>query len=94
MLLQLITGKQPTDEDVAERGLARWVGASSAGSIIDDRMEYGPYLNQILGAIKLGLLCTSRVPADRPTMAEVVHLLENLDDFAKGFANADGSTQG
>lgn len=90
LLLQLITGKQPTDEDVAERGLARWVGANSASSIVDPRMEVGDKMNEVLGAIKLGLLCTARVAADRPSMAEAVHLLENLENFAKGISEMKG----
>ncbi|CAI7864319.1 unnamed protein product [Closterium sp. NIES-53] len=85
MLLQLITGKQPTDEDVAERGLARWAEANGAAAIVDPRMELEPgEIDQILGAVKLGLLCTARVASDRPSMPEIVHLLENLEDFAKG----------
>eukprot|EP00475_Leptophrys_vorax_P016124 TRINITY_DN2254_c0_g1_i1.p1 TRINITY_DN2254_c0_g1~~TRINITY_DN2254_c0_g1_i1.p1 ORF type:complete len:1222 (-),score=82.42 TRINITY_DN2254_c0_g1_i1:381-4046(-) len=85
MLLQLITGKQPTDEDVAERGLARWAEANGAAAIVDERMELAEgEIDQILGAVKLGLLCTARVAADRPSMPEIVHLLENLEDFAKG----------
>ena len=94
LLLQLITGKQPTDEDVAERGLARWVGANSSVAVIDPRMSVrGEQMDEVLGAIKLGLLCTSRVAADRPSMAEVVHVLENLEDFAKGISSAAAESE-
>eukprot|EP00850_Spirogloea_muscicola_P023980 SM000416S15663 [mRNA] locus=s416:20535:28850:+ [translate_table: standard] len=33
----------------------------------------------ILGVIKVGLLCTATEPSSRPTMAETLHLLENKD---------------
>jgi len=35
----------------------------------------------VRGAIKLGVLCTSKVPVDRPNMNEVYHLLNHLEDL-------------
>lgn len=83
-MLQLVTGRSPTDADVAERGLSRWIGTSAAAAVVDPQMEVGDKMDQVLGAIKLGLLCISRIPCDRPTMREVVHVLDNLEDFASG----------
>lgn len=102
ILLQLISGKSPVDDEISERGLARWVAANESEHVVDPSMEFAPTtspdgtgetsgMTEILGAIKLGLVCTSRVPADRPSMAEVVHLLENLEDFARGMCEAETS---
>eukprot|EP00270_Netrium_digitus_P021530 TRINITY_DN9240_c0_g1_i1.p1 TRINITY_DN9240_c0_g1~~TRINITY_DN9240_c0_g1_i1.p1 ORF type:complete len:287 (-),score=65.58 TRINITY_DN9240_c0_g1_i1:110-841(-) len=85
LLLQLLTGRQPTDEEVSERGLSRWVGSNTPLEICDQRMQVeSNKMGEVIGAVKLGLLCTNRLPAERPTMAEVVHVLENLEELAKG----------
>ena len=52
-------------------------------SAVDSRLEVvGDRVFEVLGALKLGLMCTSRSPKHRPSMADVVHLLENLSWFA------------
>ncbi|CAI5977433.1 unnamed protein product [Closterium sp. NIES-65] len=85
LVLQVITGKLPTDEEFAERGLARWVGANSIANIVDRRIDdREEYMDEMKGVVTLGLRCTSRVAADRPSMAEALELLEELSAFAEG----------
>ncbi|CAI5481172.1 unnamed protein product [Closterium sp. Yama58-4] len=85
LVLQVITGKLPTDEEFAERGLARWVGANSIANIVDRRIDdRDEYMDEMKGVVTLGLRCTSRVAADRPSMAEALELLEELSTFAEG----------
>ncbi|CAI5485958.1 unnamed protein product [Closterium sp. Naga37s-1] len=85
LVLQVITGKLPTDSDVAERGLARWVGMHTVASFVDDRIDDALlYEDEIMGVVTLALQCTQTVPADRPSMPEALEVLENLHDFAKG----------
>ncbi|CAI5472486.1 unnamed protein product [Closterium sp. Yama58-4] len=85
LVLQVITGKLPTDSDVAERGLARWVGMHTVASFVDERIDDALlYEDEIMGVVTLALQCTQTVPADRPSMPEALEVLENLHDFAKG----------
>ncbi|CAI7912391.1 unnamed protein product [Closterium sp. NIES-53] len=89
LVLQVITGKLPTDEVFAERGLARWVGANSIANIVDRRIDdRDEYMDEMKGVATLGLRCTSRVAADRPSMAEALELLEELSAFAEGISGA------
>lgn len=86
-MLQVITGRKPTDPQVAERGLGRWAGMQSVEDAVDPRMDVREEeWSSIRGAVKLGIVCTAKVAVDRPTMNEVYHLLNNLDDFASGMA--------
>lgn len=84
-LLRLVTGRRPTDPGIKEVGLARWVGTHAAATVVDPNMEVSEdEKDQVLGALWLGLLCISPVPVDRPSMDEVVSLLEHLDELAQG----------
>eukprot|EP00850_Spirogloea_muscicola_P015585 SM000121S25982 [mRNA] locus=s121:43776:45358:- [translate_table: standard] len=89
VLLQLITGRRPTDpifQDY-EGGIVGYTGAAlQAGQSI--QQIAAPQLEiskesaeqtwqEILAALKVGLICTAREPSARPTMAEVIHLLDN-----------------
>lgn len=59
-----------------------WMKAD-AMSAVDSRLEVvGDRVFEVLGGLKLGLMCTSRNPKHRPSMADVVHLLESLGWFA------------
>ncbi|CAI5462484.1 unnamed protein product, partial [Closterium sp. Yama58-4] len=73
LVLQVITGKLPTDSDVAERGLARWVGMHTVASFVDERIDDALlYEDEIMGVVTLALQCTQTVPADRPSMPEAL----------------------
>ncbi|GJP84356.1 hypothetical protein CLOP_g14417 [Closterium sp. NIES-67] len=94
LVLQVITGKLPTDEDLAERGLSRWVGANPIANIVDRRIDdREKFMDEIKAVVTLGLRCTSRVAADRPSMAEALQLLEELSAFAQGMGG-DGEKGG
>ena len=50
--------------------------------MIDPRLRLEEsIIPEVSGALKLGLMCTSRNMRERPSMEDVVHLLENLDMF-------------
>ena len=86
VMLQTLTGKRPSDQAVGESGLPAWVSwlwmHKGGMEAIDPalRMEDGE-VGQVMAALKIGLMCTSRRRGDRPTMRQVVHLLENVDCF-------------
>lgn len=77
-LIQLVTGRDTTEEDIAEKGLRRW--ASEGREVLDPAMKLeGEHeVRQALSTLDLALLCTARVPVDRPSMEEVVHILTHL----------------
>jgi len=80
VLLELLTGKQPVETEFREEvDIVRWVATKlSAGvnlqQIIDNRMVGGSK-KQMLLLLKIGLLCTNRLPLNRPSMREVVRML-------------------
>lgn len=81
-----MTGRRPTDKTIGDSGLTKWVSSHWANSeaikVIDPRLKLDEsIIPEVSGALKLGLMCTSRNMRDRPSMADVVHLLENLDMF-------------
>ena len=85
--LQVMTGRSPSDETIGDDELTRWVSShwvdNMAMKVIDPRMRLEESIvTEVRGALKLGLMCTSRKMRDRPSMADAVHLLENLSMFA------------
>eukprot|EP00271_Cylindrocystis_brebissonii_P019771 TRINITY_DN6201_c0_g1_i1.p1 TRINITY_DN6201_c0_g1~~TRINITY_DN6201_c0_g1_i1.p1 ORF type:complete len:1333 (+),score=204.16 TRINITY_DN6201_c0_g1_i1:466-4464(+) len=86
VLFQVITGRRPGAACMAEQGMARWVPqtwkAGGLKAVLDPNMvlQDGD-LAMITGALRVGILCTSRTPSMRPSMDEVVHFLESLDSF-------------
>lgn len=88
LLLEIITGKRPTSEDVGVGvTLPAWVGSLKA----QDRERYAidmalfqsadePQIIQILHILKAAILCTSYVPAARPSMLQVLGDLQELPE--------------
>ncbi|XVE64962.1 hypothetical protein DITRI_Ditri07aG0143800 [Diplodiscus trichospermus] len=83
ILLELVTGRKPVESpSVSEvvilcehvRGL---VERGSASACFDRRLR-GFAENELIQVMKLGLICTSEVPSRRPSMAEVVQVLESI----------------
>ncbi|ESQ30686.1 hypothetical protein EUTSA_v10011300mg [Eutrema salsugineum] len=86
VLLELITGKAPSNSVMNEEGvdLARWVK-----SVVRDEWRREVFDSELLSLatedeemmaemVQLGLECTSQHPDKRPEMAEVVRKIENL----------------
>ncbi|KAJ6812306.1 putative inactive leucine-rich repeat receptor-like protein kinase [Iris pallida] len=80
VVLELVTGRRPVEygeDDVAilvdtVRGMLE---QGSALDCVDRRMGEFPD-EEVLPVMKLGLVCTSQIPSSRPTMAEVVQILQ------------------
>ncbi|CAM6113707.1 unnamed protein product [Calypogeia fissa] len=80
LLLELVTGRRPVEymeDDVVI--LCDFVRAlldeGRALTCVDPKLHLFPE-DEVLPIIKLGLICTSQVPSNRPSMAEVVQILE------------------
>ncbi|XP_075513350.1 putative LRR receptor-like serine/threonine-protein kinase IRK [Primulina tabacum] len=81
LVLEIVTGKRPVeymDDDVVV--LCDMVrGALEEGRVeecVDSRLEGTFPMDEVIPVMKLGLICTSQVPSNRPDMAEVVNILE------------------
>lgn len=80
MLLELVTGRRPVEymeDDVVI--LCDYVRSllDEGNPMICVDVNLRDYVEEeVLPVIKLGLICTSQVPSNRPSMAEVVQILE------------------
>ncbi|XP_073284065.1 receptor-like serine/threonine-protein kinase At1g78530 [Primulina huaijiensis] len=83
VLLELLTGKKPTDESFIEEGtkLVTWVKTvvqeKREERVIDSILEGCPAdeINHVFG---IALMCLEPEPTQRPTMAEVVKILVQI----------------
>ncbi|XP_048230994.1 probable LRR receptor-like serine/threonine-protein kinase At1g12460 isoform X2 [Ricinus communis] len=83
ILLELVTGRKPVESPSANEVviLCEYVRSLlETGSASDcfDRSLRGFSENELIQVMKLGLICTSEVPSRRPSMAEVVQVLESI----------------
>ncbi|OMO80955.1 hypothetical protein COLO4_23831 [Corchorus olitorius] len=83
ILLELVTGRKPVESPTLNEVviLCEYVrGLLERGSASDcfDRRLRGFAENELIQVMKLGLICTSEVPSRRPSMAEVVQVLESI----------------
>ncbi|KAK9132475.1 hypothetical protein Scep_012003 [Stephania cephalantha] len=83
VLLELLTGKRPMDEAFIEEGtkLVTWVKAivdtESEEFAIDSRVGCCP-LDEVKSVFSIAFMCLQSEPSNRPTMAEVVKMLEQI----------------
>ncbi|KAL2610327.1 hypothetical protein R1flu_028900 [Riccia fluitans] len=82
VLLELVTGRQPVESfENTVIVLGEFVRSSleqgNVRTCIDPRLDSVPD-SEIMQVLKLGLICTSQTPSKRPTMAEVVQVLESI----------------
>ncbi|KAL0321760.1 UNVERIFIED_CONTAM: putative LRR receptor-like serine/threonine-protein kinase IRK [Sesamum calycinum] len=81
LVLEIVTGKRPVeymeDDVVVLCDMVR--GSLEEGKVeecVDDRLKGKFPAEEAIPVMKLGLICTSQVPSNRPDMAEVVNILE------------------
>ncbi|KAG8390180.1 hypothetical protein BUALT_Bualt01G0056600 [Buddleja alternifolia] len=81
LVLEIVTGKRPVeymeDDVVVLSDMVR--GALEEGKVeecVDNRLQGKFPVEEAIPVMKLGLICTSQVPSNRPDMAEVVNILE------------------
>ncbi|KAG0498599.1 hypothetical protein HPP92_003290 [Vanilla planifolia] len=84
VLLELLTGRGPGVFAGEEEDIVKWVKRQLQRGQVAELLEPGlleldpesAEWEEFLLGIKVGLLCTAPAPADRPTMADVVFMLE------------------
>lgn len=86
VLLEILTTRQPVEEDFGEGvDLVKWVHSAplrgeTPEQILDARLStvsFG-WRKEMLAALKVALLCTDNTPAKRPKMKNVVEMLREI----------------
>lgn len=80
VLLELVTGREASCGDehtsLAEWAWRRYGEGQPAADVLDHHIKEGGYLEEMMNVYKLGLMCTSPLPTSRPSMKEVVQILQ------------------
>lgn len=82
--MELVTGKRPLEPDYGtNKDIVSWVCSKITDkdgilSIIDSRINQD-CREEAVKILKIAILCTSRLPALRPTMRNVVQMLEDAE---------------
>ena len=92
ILLELTTGKEANYGD-EHSSLAEWARrhfqvGSNIEELLDKEVMEPSYMDEMCHVFKLGVMCTSTLPATRPTMKEALQiLLQSGESFAFGERN-------
>ncbi|XP_078431495.1 HAESA-like 1 [Wolffia australiana] len=91
VLLELVTGKPPVDQDYGGKDLVRWVcgtlDTKGVGHVVDPKLD-ACFYDEILRVLNIALLCTSNLPMNRPSMRMVVKMLVEARPEQTRFADS------
>lgn len=82
--MELVSGKRPIEPEYGDNNdIVRWVGnkvknKESVLSIIDPSIQ-APHIEDAVKVLKIANMCTSRLPSLRPSMRNVVKMLEDVE---------------
>ncbi|CAN8313500.1 unnamed protein product [Cochlearia groenlandica] len=81
VILEIVTRKRPVDPEFGEKDLVKWVCATldqkGVEHVIDTKLE-SCYKEEISKILNIGLLCTSPLPINRPSMRRMVKMLQEI----------------
>ncbi|XP_008776816.2 receptor-like protein kinase HSL1 [Phoenix dactylifera] len=81
VILELVTGRRPADPEFGEKDLVKWVCSTidqkDVDLVIDPKLDMCSK-EEIEKVLKIGLLCTSSLPINRPPMRKVVKMLQEV----------------
>ncbi|GMY37425.1 receptor-like protein kinase HSL1 [Fagus crenata] len=81
VLLELVSGRLPVDPEFGEKDLVKWVCTAldqkGVDHVLDSKLD-SCYKEDICKVLNIGLLCTSPLPINRPSMRRVVKLLQEV----------------
>lgn len=94
VILELVTGKRPVDPEFGEKDLVKWVCSTLSqkglDAVLDPKLD-SCFKEEICKVLNVGLLCTSPLPINRPSMRKVVKLLQEIGSVnPMKFASKDG----
>lgn len=81
VILELVSGRLPVDPEFGEKDLVKWVCTTldqkGVDSVIDPKLD-SCFKEEICKVLNIGLLCTSPLPINRPSMRRVVKILQEV----------------
>lgn len=81
VILELVTGKLPVDPEFGEKDLVKWVCTTldqkGLDHVLDPKLD-SCFKEEICKVLNIGLLCTSPLPINRPSMRRVVKMLQEI----------------
>ncbi|CAN8291005.1 unnamed protein product [Cochlearia groenlandica] len=81
VILEIVTRKRPVSPELGEKDLVKWVCATldqkGVDHVIDAKLD-SCYKEEISKILNIGLLCTSPLPINRPSMRRVVKMLQEI----------------
>lgn len=94
VILELVTGKLPVDPEFGEKDLVKWVCTTldqkGLDVVLDPKLD-SCFKEEICKVLNVGLLCTSPLPINRPSMRRVVKMLQEIGSVnPMKFASKDG----
>lgn len=98
VLLELLTGKRPLDSDFGESiDIVEWIRMKirdnkSLEEALDPIVGNSRHvLEEMLLVIRIAILCTAKLPKDRPTMRDVVMMLGEAKPRRKSSSGNDAA---
>lgn len=94
VILELVTGKRPVDPEYGEKDLVKWVCTTldqkGVDAVFDPKLD-SCFNEEICKVLNVGLLCTSPLPINRPSMRRVVKMLQEIGSVNPAkFGSKDG----
>ncbi|XP_010245580.1 PREDICTED: receptor-like protein kinase HSL1 [Nelumbo nucifera] len=81
VLLELVTGRLPVDPEFGEKDLVKWVCTTmdqkGVEHVLDPKLDLC-FKEEICKVLNIGLLCSSSLPINRPSMRRVVKMLQEV----------------
>lgn len=81
VILELVTGKRPIDPEFGEKDLVKWVCVTieqkGMERVFDPKLDMC-FKDEMSKVLSIGLLCTSSLPINRPSMRRVVKMLQDV----------------
>lgn len=80
VLLELVTGREPNCGE-EHSSLAEWAWKHYAEEkpivdVLDEEIKEACHFDEMVGMFRLGVICTSQFPASRPSMKEVLQMIQ------------------
>ncbi|KAF5733135.1 Leucine-rich repeat family protein / protein kinase family protein isoform 2 [Tripterygium wilfordii] len=97
LMLELITARRPLEQGqyivrVVRIAMDRTKELYNLHEILDQKLELGPKLKGLEKFVDLAMNCVQESGVDRPTMGEVVKVIENIMQVAGLNPNAESTS--
>ncbi|XP_051125229.1 receptor-like protein kinase HSL1 [Andrographis paniculata] len=93
VILELVTGRLPVDPEFGEKDIVKWacttLDQKGVDHVIDPNLD-SCFKDEICRVLNIGLLCTSPLPINRPSMRRIVKMLQEIGDHLKATVGKDG----